>query len=278
MTKTSAAVEAYCGRDFDPEGPLAADLMAALESEARSVHIRLSEPLGPVPADITPAMSGWYARHVAAPRSEALDAVSAILGAHDETSRARGVFLERELSQEEEARIRLKREAVEASRNAHPSDHERYEAARADFETTRYAYDDLRARHGREARLTPWWYLPLLLFVGVFDAMINFESFSAISYFTPAIALGVTMVVAFAFALSSHCHGTVLRQYESRFGVHRRDADRAAAWQIFSLGTLALLIALALVWYARSSFLADVMATSVMMGGEAPSAFTVDFH
>jgi uncharacterized integral membrane protein len=198
--------------------------------------------------------------------------VAAILGTNNDQKRTRGVFLERTISHEQDRRIEQKRQAQKSSREKRAADYERHDESRHEYAKAKEDYDELRARHGREARATPLWYYPAIGLIGIFEAMINFESFTAIKMFTPAIALGVTVIVAIAIASASHMYGTVIRQLESRFGAHRKDGDRASSIWMLVIGFLILAAVLLLVFYARNSLLAEQLLENSVIGGDAPSA------
>ncbi|MBB4953895.1 uncharacterized membrane protein (DUF485 family) [Agrobacterium vitis] len=265
-------VETYRAIDLSPDGEVVGKLLAGLPEETSAEHIRLTDHVGELPAGLTPQMASWYRIYIAGPRGQALDGTAAILGVNDDQKRTRGVFLERTISQEQDRRIDLKRQAQKSSREKRKSDYDRLDEVKHEYAKAKVDYDELRSRHGREAKLTPIWYIPLLILIGIAEMLINFESFSSIKAFTPAIALGVTAVVGFGIAYASHMHGTVIRQLEARFGAHRRDGDRASAAWMLTMGFFILFVVLGLVWYARNSLLSEQLLENAVIGGEAPSA------
>jgi hypothetical protein len=266
-------VDTYRNLDLSPNGELVGNLLAGISNESETTQIRLTDHIGDLPANITPYMASWYRSYISGPRGQALDTVATILGANNDQKRTRGVFLERTISHEQDRRIEQKRQAQKSSREKRAADYERYDESRHEYAKAKEDYDELRARHGREARPTPLWYLPAIGSIGIFEAMINFESFTAIKMFTPAIALGVTLIVAVAIAYASHLHGTVIRQLESRFGAHRKDGDRSSSVWMLSIGFLILAAVLLLVYYARNSLFAEQLLENSVIGGDAPSAF-----
>ncbi|MBY5721782.1 hypothetical protein HFO33_35425 [Rhizobium leguminosarum] len=271
----TVSINSYRDLDLRPEGEIVNQLLSAVEAESGNQTIRLTDRVGSTPANLTPMMSSWYVSYIAGPRGQALDSIAAVLGANKDESRSRGVFLEREVSAEENLRIERKRQALRASREKRAAEYDRYSESRIEYQKAKDAYDELWARHGREAKSTSLWYIPLLILIGIPEILINFESFGAIRIYTPAIALGVTIVVALALAYASHVHGTFLRQYEARFGAHQRDGDRAAALRILGLGTTALILAMSSVYYARSTLLEDQILENSVIGGDAPSGLYV---
>ena len=121
-----------------------------------------------------------------------------------------GSFLSAKCRSSRTAASRKKRQSQKSSREKRKAEYDRYDEAKLEYFKAKEDYDELRSRHGREAKLRPIWYIPALGLIGVFEALINFDSFNAIKMFTPAIALGVTFIVALALATASHLHGTVI--------------------------------------------------------------------
>ncbi len=266
-------VDSYRHLDLSPGGDIVKGLLAGVPAEADGSLIRLTDHVGELPGNLTPLMASWYRSYVAGPRGQALDAVATVLGANSDEKRTRGIFLEREMSVEQDRRIEKKRQSQKSSREKRKAEYDRYDEAKLEYFKAKEDYDELRSRHGREAKLRPIWYIPALGLIGVFEALINFDSFNAIKMFTPAIALGVTFIVALALATASHLHGTVIRQLESRFGAHRKDGDRASSVWMLGIGFFLLFSVIASVWYARNSLLADQLLETSVIGGDAPSAF-----
>lgn len=270
MNIAATPANRYASLDLAPQGEIAQELFSHVEQEARLGRIVVTGEEGSYPANLTVAMKAFYAG-IADARQEALEQVAATLDRSDDDSDTHGVFLERSLSRIGERRIAGKREAEQQHREKNLSIYEKLDEAKKSYSQSRRRYAERMARHGREAKLTPKWYWPFLFLIGVAEMLVNFESFNAVPFFTPAIATGSTLLVAVGLAGSSHLHGTFLRQFHSRFGPQARDGDRAAAWRMFGLGTLCLSVVLAAVAYARNSYFADVLLESIMLGNAAPN-------
>ena len=133
-------------------------------------------------------------------------------------------------------------------------------------------FNEFHAKHNRSPK-TPnkLLYLFVMILIGITEWLINFETFSALEWSTPAIATGMTLVVAASLAFGSHNYGVFLKQFKSYFGAHRQDQDRHSAWTMFSIGTVCLSVALSLVAYARDSYFSDILLEQQIMGGEAAS-------
>lgn len=268
------SVNNYIALDLGRDAPSVKALFEGAEAEASSKLLWLTDHLGKAPVNVTPRMAAWY-QHISSERSSALDEVGAAYEIADPESGAEGVFLKREVDKIKEELLEKKRRAEQDFRDNNQNVFAQLSDAQKEHSSCKRAYAELRARHNREAKTAPKWYLFALFIIGIADALINFESFASVRGFSPAIALGVTLVVAIALAASSHMHGTFMAQFRSRFGPHADDGDRGAAWRMLGLGTLCLGIVLGLVWYARASYFADILAENATIGGDAPSALRV---
>ena len=94
---SQSAVAAYVSRDYSLKGEAYEQLLAALEDEADETFFKLSDHVGKMPPNLTPAMQRWYGAFVAGPRQSALDAVEAQAGHISKSKGAAGIFLERQL-------------------------------------------------------------------------------------------------------------------------------------------------------------------------------------
>ncbi|WP_310622312.1 hypothetical protein [Flexibacterium corallicola] len=267
--------ENFCTAGNEPGG-IEASLLEAIESECNLKRIRLSDPSGSTPKGLTPAMENWYMANVAYPRVAALEEINRAYQNVEDDKGTSAVFLEGEQSRLQDTRIREKRAALKQMQQAHNSDFTQLEEAGQKLEEKTALYDEMRSEYnGREAKLTPWWYIPALIIVLITETLVNYESFNAVKLFTPALALGSTLIIGIALALASHMHGTVLRQYKSLAGRHRKNVDRATGWRMAGLGTVCLAVVMAAVWYARSQYFAGQLISFSVLGGQAPSALTV---
>lgn len=277
VDNAEAVVARYTSVDFSIEGPAAASLNRHLEKEVGAGHRVLTDHVGAKPADLTEAMGAWYDAHVASLRLAALDAVSAIAAAGDPRKTGTGKLLERTIDQAEDERLRKKRDVVKQARETNQAKYRDLEELEGAHESAKLRYMELEAEHGRGPKhINLFIYIPLLIVVGIAEALINYESFSSLRGWTPAIATGVTIVVAIALALSAHFWGGAIRHFSVLFDPARERRDQIAQWQMMVLGTLTLSLVLGLVWYARSSYFADILAEQVIFGNsDAPSAFQI---
>lgn len=115
-----------------------------------------------------------------------------------------------------------------------------------------------------------WWYYVILLAITSVEWLINFDSLNA-WLGVPALAAGGTIALAIGVAFASHCHGTYLKQWTSRFAPHSEGKGRCIG--ILIAATAALLLVLAVAGWARYSLAAHSISAQgpVIASGEVPS-------
>ncbi len=266
------AVARYTAADFGLDSPAWKDLENAVQREAQSAHLQLTGQIGGDPANLTPEMVAWFNVHVASSRKAALDETAAGFDALSNGKKAAGVFLERERDRIENQRLTEKREALTAHMQKNAAGYSKLKELREQEDTARIRYQSLEQRHNRAPKLPPWWYYPALVLMLPAEGGINYETFMAVKWMTPAFALGTVVVLGFVLALSAHLYGTLLRQARVLFDRSQDDVDRLVGWRMLSIGTLSLSVVLAVVWYARAAYFADTIRIAGVLGGEAPSA------
>lgn len=251
------AVEDYTGIDLSPEGIAGSALMSGADAEARSEEISLSDLTGPNPANMTPAMLDWYQLYVAPLRNLALSGLNRYFAELSAADKASGfVFAMREGTLEDQL-LRDKLRIYKDLGERQYGDSERLRLLQTRLLDTRHAYETRKAEIGSDAKLLnrPL-YLGVLTFV-IFgsEALLNFESFEALPWASPAIAWGATILIGLAIGFAAHLHGTVYRQWAYNFGPAEDDSKRGAALRILGIGSAALMFALGFVYYARSAYL-----------------------
>jgi hypothetical protein len=135
-------------------------------------------------------------------------------------------------------------------------------------ETSDVLYERTYQEEGeRHAKYTPLWiYAPLLLIIGAVEWLINYEAFLDV-FGVPAMAAGVTVIVALAVAVASHEHGTVIKQREYWFGDHVPSSKKASKLIWLGFVSLALSGALTFVGWNRYMWVIDLMSTLSGGGG-----------
>lgn len=261
----------YDALDFSLAGPPARELHAGIDHDLALPRLRLSDHAGAVPADLTPNMASWYRAQVEGPRRAALDAVEAQAARLNQVASGSGIFLERELDRAEDERLTAKRQVVASHAEKNQAAIQRLETLTQSYAGAKRRFESLSARHGRAPKIVRWWYYALLVVIGIAEFMINFESLNAIRIFTPAIATGTAVVLSIAVALSSHYFGTLLKQFAVLSDPAQNDSDRWPIVKMLGIGTVTLLFALGVVWYARASYFADIVSEQAILTGEAPS-------
>lgn len=266
-------VDKYCELDLGADSPAVRALLddGAIEREASLREMRLTDITGAEPAMMTNHMGNWYRLQVDSLRRPALDEINAAMQAIGEQTGVPGNLLERKLDDIQDKQVSAKRNAKREHQEKRSAQYSILDEYRKSYQAARNLYEQKKAELRREPKMIGWFYWAAIIFIGIFEAFINFEAFSSLSFMTPAVALGSTMVIAILLALSSHLHGQFLAEFQHRFGDHRRPGDVWAAWRIFGLGTVGLFIVLAAVWYARANYLRDAILEAAVIGGTPPS-------
>lgn len=119
----------------------------------------------------------------------------------------------------------------------------------------------IEGREGDRIQVPPWWYPIALLLVGVVEWMLNYSAFLD-SFSVPAVAGGLTILVAAMVAFASHEHGTAAKQWKMKF---RQSGDQGslASWLLFGFATFGLVVSLALVAWVRYTWVESLMARGV---------------
>lgn len=268
------ALDAYLAIDFTPNGEFHNGLIASVEPAVRQTMVEqkvyLTGLTGETPPFLTPTMDTWYKR-IAARRNPAMESIRNAFGEDSFNKGARGQLAEAEIDRAQDEYLEARKRFVVGHRLDKRAQYQELEQLKQDESFARHAYAQMRSELGdREPKmLSVPIYLVVLCLIGIAEALLNFESFNALKWATPAIALGMTLLVAAGLAFASHCHGTLLKQWEYYFGAHQEDISRGRAMRLFGLGTTSFLFAMAAVYYARDTYLSDMMNVRLTMGGEA---------
>jgi len=253
-------IQTYLDLDLSPGGALADDLFvrAERESGARNISLTGDGQAGAMSANLTPEMNAWLSTHVARPRANALNAVQ---GAAKRIRLQGGVegFVE-DFERDGIGRERAVRKAQETT-----TFYERHHAKLDRLETSENEYLALRTSlGGRDAQIPSKlvvYGVPAVIMIPEF--FMNYSSFLKLSS-VPAIAAGLSLVVALAVAVSSYMTGCFLKAYH--FYMRPDDDDqRAKGMRMMAIAMALLLISLTAVGYARySTVLAQIEAALVL--------------
>ena len=110
----------------------------------------------------------------------------------------------------------------------------------------------------RAITLPPWWYPVALVGIGVVEWFINYDVFKD-NLGVPAIAAGMTMLVALFVALASHEHGAAAKQGRERFA-SPDNFEQNPQWWIFGFATFGIIVALSLVTWIRYVSMSAIFA------------------
>jgi hypothetical protein len=268
-------LQPYTDLNLSAGGDVAKYLMRRVEKEASQEQIYLTDIIGPQPANLTPAMRDWYQSCVGPIRNQALKSLSRMFDERPLADGAQGFLLQSRVAKLDEKLGKSKRACYKSVAEKYSTDAEDIERLSKELRQRRNEFEDRRAELGRDPKiLNPFVYCVGLLFILVAESFLNFASFSALSWATPFIATGSTLIVAACIAFAADVHGTFLRRYDYYFGPAHEDVDRSSAWRAIILGSVALIFALAFVYYARSAYLAMYLASVGAFGlsGQGHSA------
>lgn len=257
-----ATLQAYLELELGTEGSVAQALYSRVGDDAALQEIDLSDIVGPVPANFTPQMRGWYQLRVAPTRDEALKALSLIFSEQEVDEGVHGFLLQSRVAALQDDLLIDKRRCYQLIAERFRTDTDTIAGLDDEIRSDKAKFNTMRAELGREPRiLNRPIYWAGLAFILVAESFLNFASFSSLSWATPFIATGSTLIVAACIAFASHLHGTCLKQYEYHFGPAENDTKRYQAWRAIGIGYAALIGSLAFVYYARSAYLAVYLAS-----------------
>jgi len=266
-------VHAYCELDLANDGEAVTALLSDfdIQREGEAKEIVLTDIIGAAPASITPQMRNWYNSHIERLRKPALDEVNDALSSISADIGVGAALLERRLDQISDNQILEKRKSRSQSAQQNVGEYSVLTERKRSFQEASRMYDRRRMERRREPKIIGWFYWLLIAFVGIFEIFINFDAFSSLKFMTPLTATGSTVVIAILLALASHLHGAFFKEFQFRFGDQGRQGDKGVAWRTFFLGTVALMVVLAAVWYARANYFKDTVMEAAVIGGTPPS-------
>jgi hypothetical protein len=131
-----------------------------------------------------------------------------------------------------------------------------YKQNREEYNGTKGRFERLRMLNNNVSpkRRAKSFYVLALILVGLGDMYINYGVF--LSKFETAIAIIVTAFVGFVFAVASHVHGKMLKQYKS-LSQNIEDIDekeKQGEVRVFWIATSVLFVCLAAILWARSDY------------------------
>lgn len=259
-------IKTYLDMDLSPGGPLASDLFdrADRESGGRNISLTGDGQAGAMSANLTPEMNAWLSTHVARPRSNALNAVQ---GAAKRIRLQGGVegFVE-EFERDAIGRERAVRKAQETATfyERHQAGLDRLEAAENEYLAYRTSLG------GRDAKIPSRllvYGVPAVIMIPEF--FMNYGSFLKLSG-VPAIAAGLSLVVALAVAVSSYMTGVFLKAYQF-FMRPDDDEQRARGFRMLGIAMALLLISMVAVGYARYSTVFAQIEAAMVLGLTPPN-------
>ncbi len=259
-------IKTYLDMDLATSGPLAADLFARAdrESNGRSISLTGDGQSGAMSANLTPEMNAWLSTHVARPRANALNEV---LGAAKRVRLQGGAegFVE-DFERDMIGRERAVRKAQETNTfyEKQRGRLDRLEVAETEYLRLR---SDLGGRDAQVPSKLLVYGVPAVIMIPEF--FMNYSSFFKLSG-VPAIAAGLSLVVALAVAVSSYMTGVFLKAYQFYM---RPDDDeqRSKGMRLMAIAMALLVISMTAVGYARYSTVLAQIEAALVLGMTPPN-------
>lgn len=259
-------IKTYLDMDLSPNGALATDLFARADREGsgRGISLTGDGQSGAMSANLTPEMNAWLSTHVARPRANALNHV---LGSAKRVRLQGGVegFVE-DFERDVIGRERAVRKAQETT-----TFYEKQRGRLDRLEVAETEYARLRTElGGRDAQVPSKllvYGVPAVIMIPEF--FMNYSSFFKLAG-VPAIAAGLSLVVALAVAVSSYMTGVFLKAYQFYM---RPDDDeqRAKGIRLMAIALALLVISMTAVGYARYSTVLAQVEAAVVLGLTPPN-------
>lgn len=259
-------IKNYLDLDLSSSGRLADDLFQRVERESSGRNISLTGDgqAGAMSANLTPEMNAWLSTHVGRLRANALNAVQ---GAAKRIRLSGGVegFVE-DFERDAIGRERAVRKAQETA-----TFYERHQTKLDRLETAENEYLALRTLlGGRDAQIPSKFVVygvPAIIMIPEF--FMNYGSFLKLSG-VPAVAAGLSLVVALAVAVASYMTGVFLKAYH--FYMRPDDAEqRAKGIRMVAIALALLVISLIAVGYARYSTVLAQIEAALVLGMTPPN-------
>lgn len=265
------AIEDYLNLNLETPGDIAKDLLTHVDDEARHEAIHLSDIVGPLPANLTPHMSGWYQTHIRAVRDMAFHAVNNLFIERADPRKGNEFLLEVKLGFLEETLLKDRLACYEKHAEQNRTTAQTIAELEARIARDEERYNRRKAELGRDGKPLnrPLYLFVLIVIIFGAEAALNLEAFEALPWSTPMIAWGATILVGMSIGFAAHFHGTLLKQFAHHFGSHVDDIKRGPAWRMFMAGSTLLSVSLAFVYIARAAYITALLGS---IGGSGQAA------
>jgi hypothetical protein len=253
-SKLPVQLQNYLDLDASNNGEVAGFLKDNIALEKQSREVPLTDVIGNQPGDITPQMNSWYSANIAPLRVTALNSLKGLFESCATSGGGKGVLLEANIGDIVETTKKSKRSFYRNTLDNKKAEYEELSRLKTEYADREFRFREKLDRYGRDPKQSGLLYYLVLLIVLIPEFFINFESFSALSWSTPLIASGSTMIVAMAITVAAHFTGTVFKQWKYYFGTGSRNKNKGA--RMLSMASVSLFASLSLVYYARSTYFA----------------------
>jgi hypothetical protein len=264
------SLENYRQLDLSPDGDVCADLLSRVQREARFPEITLTAEHNAdahTPPFLTGEMGQWYRSRISSDRSQALAELDAQFKQIRTRHGQEGVFLEAEFDRNAQD----KWENVRAEFDQYSESEDARKLA-ANLEDAHRGYERKRAANGGEESQAwvRYRYLGALFLIAVPELFLNFQSsmrtIGLAGLNSPALAAGLTVLLALGIAFSSHVIGVCIHQWGDRFGGDVGRKEKLHSLRFFSFGWSLFFLVIAIVSYGRYLLFADDLERAILMG------------
>ncbi|MEP0324837.1 hypothetical protein [Bauldia litoralis] len=265
------SVDSYIERlDLSPDGDIGNDLISRVQREARFGEIWLTalrDADAHTPPFLTGEMAQWYRSRISGQRVQALAELEAQFRNIQTRHGQEALFVEAEMdrhAQEKWARIR-----AESSQYLESEDARKLASDLADAQRS---YERKRAANGGEESRAwaRYKYVGWLSAIAIPELFLNFQSsmrtIGLAGLNSPALAAGLTVLLALGIAFSSHVIGVCIHQWGDRFGGDVGRKDKLHSLRFFAIGWVIFTVAIGIVTYGRYLLFADDLERAILMG------------
>lgn len=259
-------IKTYLDLDLTPTSALASDLLARADRESggRGISLTGDGQSGAMSANLTPEMNAWLSTHIARPRANALNHVLGLAKRVRLQGGSEG-FVE-DFERDVIGRDRSFRKAQETTTFY---EKQRGRLDRLDVAETEYfrLRSDLGGRDAQVPSRLVVYGVPAVIMIPEF--FMNYSSFFKLAG-VPAIAAGLSLVVALAVAVSSYMTGVFLKAYHFYM---RPDDDeqKSKGVRLMAIAVALLVISLTAVGYARYSTVLAQIEAALVLGMTPPN-------
>ncbi|MCJ8322414.1 MAG: hypothetical protein HRU29_10965 [Rhizobiales bacterium] len=260
------SLDAYLDLDISIDGKMAEKLFVLVANDLKREKISITslqyDDLD-TPAGFTPAMMVWFKANIASARRKAISELTNKYAKIKIGSSENGFIPEARQQKIE----KTKYDSIRTDRELYFT----LDVVKRQIGKVNKAFDAYQKRENENGGEAPneWPRLPyflLLMSIGVAEAFLNYSALLTQFKTIPLVAIGLTLLVAFAIAWGGHQIGTTIKQWNLRLGKSVKPADRTTNKRWFSLANVLIVLALVVVAWSRGSLLLTLNSEKILFG------------